>query len=218
MITRITLEERIYTQRIPRDVWYTTRKHFTKYIAENGNAICAINGEIVEPEAGNETYRKLKAKGAIVKDREVFDMNDAEIIEYIESGIDRHIEYIENYRQYAEAKEHNDKLYKLASEFRRIAESQRGLAEAHTEKGEVKMRIGDFLMVYDDTEPFWVNYPDESGSYDARYFYSYSEYVGACRGRGLPFRNTDEVENITHDGEGVLTIELKWRCEQWNLI
>lgn len=72
-------------------------------------------------------------------------------------------------------------------------------------------------MVYDDTEAFWVNYPDESGHYEAEYFYSYSEYVGVSRGRGLPFRNTDEIENITHDGEGVLTIELKWRAEAWHI-
>lgn len=96
-------------------------KCFTKYIAENGKAICAINDEIVEPEAGNDIYRALKEDNAIVTDREVIEMSDKEIVEYLESGIDKYAVYIDNYRQYAQAQESNDRIRKLISEFRRIA-------------------------------------------------------------------------------------------------
>lgn len=121
MIKTVILEQKIYTQRIPYDVGYTKRTTFTKYIAENGGAVCAVNGEIVEPNAGNETYRGLKAKGAVCVEREVTNESDAEIIDRIESGIDRHAAYIDNYNQYAEVRERNDRLYKLLTEFKDIA-------------------------------------------------------------------------------------------------
>ena len=98
-----------------------SNKHFTKYIAENGNAVCTINNEIVGRNAGNDIYRALKADGAVVTERDTYDMDDNEIIEYLESGIDKYVQYIENYNQYAQAQEHNDKLHKLIAEFRRIA-------------------------------------------------------------------------------------------------
>ncbi len=96
-------------------------KCFIKYIAENGNAVCAINDEIVEPEAGNEIFRKLKAKGAYVSDREVIDMDNEEIVRYIESGIDHYVEYIDDYRRYEQVRSQNDRLHKLILEFGRIA-------------------------------------------------------------------------------------------------
>lgn len=120
MIKIVVLEERVYTQRIPRDVWYSVRRVFKKYIAENGNAVCAIDGEIVEPNAGNEVYRKLKAKGAKCVEREVLDMSDEEIIEYLDSGIDKYSMYIDNGRQWEEAEMRNYKLRKLIKEFERI--------------------------------------------------------------------------------------------------
>ena len=97
-------------------------RHFTKYIAENGKAVCAINDEVVEPDVGNDIYKALRAEGATVVNREfIIGKTDSEIVEYIESGIDKYLQYIENYKQYEQAREHNDKLYKLAEEFKRIA-------------------------------------------------------------------------------------------------
>ena len=77
------------------------------------------------------------------------------------------------------------------------------------------MTLGDFLEVYDRSEPFWVNYPDAAGNYDAEYFNDKAEYFNALSnavilGEELLIWTVDEVENITHDGEGVLTIELKY--------
>lgn len=113
MIKRVVMKDSRY---------FATYIHFMKYIAENGKAVCAIDGEIVEPSAGNDVYRKLKAKGATCISREVLDKSNTEIVEYIESGIDRFADYIDNYRQYDEACRRNYKLKKLVSEFRRVAE------------------------------------------------------------------------------------------------
>lgn len=121
MIKTVVLGNKVYTQLIPREVWYTERTRFMKYIAENGNAICTVNGEIVERDAGNDIYRKLKAEGAVVETRETYEKSDDEIIRYIESGIDKYVEYIDNYRQYEDACRSNERLRKLASEFKRIA-------------------------------------------------------------------------------------------------
>lgn len=77
------------------------------------------------------------------------------------------------------------------------------------------MRLKDFLEVYDGSEPFWVNYSDAAGNYDAEYFNNKIEFSNAIfnsfrTGEELPYSKYDEIEYITHDGEGVLTIELKW--------
>lgn len=96
-------------------------KNFTKYIAENGNAVCAINDEIVEPDVGNDIYRALKEENAVVTNRVAIEMNDEEIVKHLESGIDKYVEYIDNYRQYMQAQEKNNRIRKLISEFRRIA-------------------------------------------------------------------------------------------------
>ena len=102
-------------------IWVGRLHRFTKYIAENGNAVCTVDGEIVEPNEGNDTYRKLKAKGAVCTSRETWDMNDSEIVEYIERGIDKFTHYIDNYKQQQQAEANNDSLYKLSSEFKRVA-------------------------------------------------------------------------------------------------
>lgn len=113
MIKRIVMKDNRY---------FATYVYFTKYIAENGNAMCVVDNEIVEPSAGNDVYRKLKARGATCLSRTTKDASDSDIIEFIESGIDKYAEYIDNGRQYDEACRRNYKLRKLASEFRRIAE------------------------------------------------------------------------------------------------
>lgn len=110
MVKRITLKCGAYR-----------RKYFVKYIAENGNAVCTINDEIVEPSAGNEIFRELKARGAEVVSRDILEYNDRETIDFIDEGIDEFVEYIENFRQYEEARAHNDRLRKIMNEFTRVA-------------------------------------------------------------------------------------------------
>lgn len=78
------------------------------------------------------------------------------------------------------------------------------------------MTLGDFLEVYDRADPFWVNYPDDTGCYDTRafankdaYFFEVSKgYIDGCE---MPFWEDDEVDYITHDCDGMLTIELKYK-------
>ena len=77
------------------------------------------------------------------------------------------------------------------------------------------MTLGKFLAVYDHTEPFWVNYPDDTGVYDAEYFENSQRYRNRVRNLFLDgceplFWEFDEVENITHGDDGILTIELKY--------
>ena len=101
---------------------YRTCTFFRKYIAENGNAVCTINGEVVEPNAGNDIYRKMKAEGA-ASERVVVDASNNEIIALLESGIDKYVQYIDNYRQYEEACRSNDKIRKVIAEFKKVAEA-----------------------------------------------------------------------------------------------
>lgn len=77
------------------------------------------------------------------------------------------------------------------------------------------MRVKDFLEIYDGSEPFWVNYPDAIGDYSAEYFndkieFNYAMQNAIRKCEELPYSQYDEIELVTHDGEGVLTLELKW--------
>lgn len=78
------------------------------------------------------------------------------------------------------------------------------------------MTLGELLEVYGRDEPFWINYPDDAGFYDAMlfaskeaYFFEVSRsYIDGCE---LPFWEDDEIDYITHGGDGILTIELKYK-------
>ena len=96
-------------------------KYFKKYIADNGNYICAVDGDIVSKEEGNEIFKNLKSEYPnCVVTREIIYKNDMEIFEYLENGIDKYVEYIDNYYQYRQAKDRNEQLWKLISNFRTI--------------------------------------------------------------------------------------------------
>lgn len=99
-----------------------TFTYFEKFIAENGNYICAIDDEVVDRDEGNAIYKEMKARGAVCVLNETGDRNDEEILSYIEAGIDHYAAYIDNYKQYREVEERNAKLRKLASAFRQVAE------------------------------------------------------------------------------------------------
>lgn len=94
---------------------------FEKYIAENGNIMCAVDDEVTTREAGNEFYKELKTRGAVCTSRKTWDMDNEEIADYIKSGIDRNVEYIDDGKRYFAVKARNDKLWKLLKEFRNIA-------------------------------------------------------------------------------------------------
>ena len=137
MIKTVVLEKKVYTQLIPREIWYGERTWFVKYIAENGNAVCTVNGESVLPSDGNDLYRKLKAKGATCISREVTYESDKEIIERFERGIDKYTAYIDNYEQQKRAERNNKRLRGLISEFKQI--SQQYWSAHREERRSVKM-------------------------------------------------------------------------------
>lgn len=122
MIEKTVLTEKIYTQYIPNKISYNVHHIFTKYIAENGEYICTINDEIVSKNEGNETFRNLISEAEdYTIEKTILNKNDMEIIEYIKGGIDEYVEYIDDYYQYKNAKDNNDRLYKLISKFKSIS-------------------------------------------------------------------------------------------------
>ena len=124
MIERTILTEKVLFEYTKYGAIYVDKHHyFDKYIAENGHYVCTVNDEIVSKEKGNEIFKNLKSKShkcSVTK--EIILKNDNEIIEYIESGIDKYAVYIDNYKQYKEAIEHNRKLEKLVYSFKSICE------------------------------------------------------------------------------------------------
>ena len=98
----------------------TDYKVFTKYVADNGKFICAINDEIITPEEGNAVYRSYKECGAVCTQHETSNESNNDIVSIIESQIDRYAVYIENYNQYAVAEEKNRKMRKLLTAFKAI--------------------------------------------------------------------------------------------------
>ena len=77
------------------------------------------------------------------------------------------------------------------------------------------MTLYSFLRVYDNHEPFWINYPVGGGCYDSARFESVDDYYAERRvmniwsGAEMPFSDDDTIEYITHDCSGVLTLELE---------
>lgn len=118
MIKIVILEHKVLTKVIPKEVGYKVKTRFVKYVAENGNFICAVNGEMISQDDGNALYRKLKKKGAICITREAIDANDDETISYIEDGIDKYVHYIDDYRRYQQTEECNATLRKVSSAFK----------------------------------------------------------------------------------------------------
>ena len=50
-------------QYIPKTLYGLTTYHsFVKYIAENGNYICVVDGKIVSKDEGNQIFKELKSK------------------------------------------------------------------------------------------------------------------------------------------------------------
>lgn len=100
---------------------YYRNTYFTKYIAENGCFVCTVDGEIVNPDAGNNTYKNIiKTKKDVSIKKEIDTKGDKEIIDYLEGGIDKYVQYIENYEQYRKAYDNNARLRKLISHFEAI--------------------------------------------------------------------------------------------------
>lgn len=94
---------------------------FIKYIAENGNYICAVNDEIVSKDDGNQMFKNLISKYENYKvEKSTIDATNDEIIKYILKNVDKYACYIENYNQYREAMDNNERLYKLSREFKAI--------------------------------------------------------------------------------------------------
>lgn len=122
MIQKTYLSYKPIMQYIPKPLYGLTKYHsFIKYIAENGNYLCVVDGEIVSKDEGNQMFRELKSKYPECKiEKETDNLNNNEIIDYIDNQIDKYANYIDDYNQYKSTMDVNEKLYKLISEFKSI--------------------------------------------------------------------------------------------------
>ena len=109
-------------QYIPKTLYGLTTYHsFVKYIAENGNYICVVDGKIVSKDEGNRIFKELKSKNPNCKiEKETHNLNDNEIIDYIDNKIDKYANYIDDYNQYRSAMDANERLYDLIRKFKSI--------------------------------------------------------------------------------------------------
>lgn len=109
-------------QYIPKTLYGLTTYHsFVKYIAENGNYICVVDGKIVSKDEGNQIFKELKREHSNCKiEKEVCHLNNDEIIAYIDGQIDKYANYIDDYNQYRSAMDANERLYDLIQKFKSI--------------------------------------------------------------------------------------------------
>lgn len=122
MIEKTFLSYKPIMQYIPKPLYGLTKYHsFIKYIAENGNYICVVDGKIVSRDEGNQIFRELKREHSNCKiEKEICHLNNDEIIDYIDSQIDKYANYIDNYKQYRSAMDTNERLYDLIRKFKSI--------------------------------------------------------------------------------------------------
>ena len=122
MIQKTYLSYKPIMRYIPKPLYGLTKYHsFIKYIAENGNYLCVVDGKIVSKDEGNQMFRELKSKHPECKiEKETDNLNNNEIIDYINSQIDKYANYIDDYNQYKSVTDFNERLYKLISEFKSI--------------------------------------------------------------------------------------------------
>lgn len=122
MIEKTFLSYKPIMQYIPKTLYGLTKYHsFIKYIAENGNYICAVDGKIVSRDEGNQIFRELKRKHPNCKiEKEICHLNNDEIINYIDGQIDKYANYIDDYNQYRSAMDANEQLYDLIQKFKSI--------------------------------------------------------------------------------------------------
>ena len=122
MIQKTYLSYKPIMRYIPKPLYGLTKYHsFIKYIAENGNYLCVVDGKIVSKDEGNQIFRELKSKHPECKiEKEIDNLNNNEIIDYIDSQIDKYANYIDDYNQYKSAMDANERLYDLIKKFKSI--------------------------------------------------------------------------------------------------
>jgi hypothetical protein len=115
--------------------WGTT--YFKTFIDDNGNKTFFVNGKEVDGETGNKRFLEIYNSNAEYNKKKNKDAKDTfevstseeevtyeELIARCEKGIDEYVEYIEDYRQYKEACEHNAKLRKEIAKYRKLIEER----------------------------------------------------------------------------------------------
>lgn len=117
MIERTILTEKVLWKCSPygsKFIKVDKHHYFTKYITENGHYVCTVNDKVVSREEGNEIFKNLISEADEYSvEKETILKNDNEILEYLDGRIDKYYMYIENGKQWSEAKEQNEKIYKI---------------------------------------------------------------------------------------------------------
>ena len=96
-------------------------KTFRQYVADNGNAVYTVGNNIVTKEEGNRIFIDT-IEGSATHDikNSVVSLTDAEILNKLNESIDPYTVYIEDYKQYKEARRINDQIYSIIEAFKSI--------------------------------------------------------------------------------------------------
>lgn len=102
---------------------YLHKKFFCEYIADNGKSLYTVDGRVVTKEQGNkefvDTVKKSKTYNV---EKFTEDANNDAILKQLDSGIDKYVQYIDDYNQYNTACKNNEKIRTVIKAFKQIAE------------------------------------------------------------------------------------------------
>ena len=106
-----------------RSETYYDYRTFSQYTAENGNSIYVVDGKLSTKENGNETFSRFlkEAKNCARKDETTEFESDKDIAQYLMSGYDPYVDYIDDGKQYKRACESNDEIMRIVGAFTKAA-------------------------------------------------------------------------------------------------
>ena len=102
---------------------YYDYRTFSQYTAENGNSIYVVDGRLSTKENGNEAFSRFlkEAKNCARKDETTEFERDKDIAQYLMSGYDPYVDYIDDGKQYKRACESNDEIMRIVGAFTKAA-------------------------------------------------------------------------------------------------
>lgn len=102
---------------------YYDYRTFSQYTAENGNSVYVVDGRLSTKEKGNDAFTAFikDAKNCARKDETTEFENDKDLAQYLMSGYDPYVDYIDNGQQYKRACEKNDEIMRIADAFAKAA-------------------------------------------------------------------------------------------------
>lgn len=97
------------------------RKYFKTYLAENGNAVYSVDGELVTREEGNRIFTDIATKHKHKATVHKIFANDIQICEKLEKCIDPYYYYIDNTKDMEAVKKDNENVRNILNAFIEVA-------------------------------------------------------------------------------------------------